>query len=46
MKIGITGVGGSIDQLVGQAKRAEEDGFSSLWYTSPVQGDPDRKSVV
>lgn len=40
MKIGITGVGGSIDQLVGQAKRAEEDGFSSLWYTSPVQGDP------
>lgn len=40
MRIGLAGVGATVDQLVRQAERAEADGFSSLWYTSATLGDP------
>jgi F420-dependent oxidoreductase-like protein len=40
MRIGLPGTGSSIDQIVRQAQRAEADGFTSLWYTSGVGGDP------
>ena len=40
MRIGLTGGASSVDKMVEQAKRAEADGFSSLWYASAVAGDP------
>src|SRR5262245_7594021 len=40
MRIGLTGRGSSVDQVVQQAKQAEADGFTSLWYASLVTGDP------
>lgn len=40
MRIGMTGGGTSVEKIVEQAKRAEADGFSSLWYASVVGGDP------
>ncbi|WP_216893914.1 TIGR03564 family F420-dependent LLM class oxidoreductase [Nocardia alni] len=40
MRIGLTGMGASVDKIVGQAARAEEEGFTSLWYASTVAGDP------
>jgi F420-dependent oxidoreductase-like protein len=40
MRIGLPGLGRSVDHLVEQAGRAEADGFSSLWYASAVAGDP------
>ncbi|WP_436791233.1 TIGR03564 family F420-dependent LLM class oxidoreductase [Yinghuangia sp. YIM S10712] len=40
MRIGLTGGGSTPDKLVEQAKRAEAEGFHSLWYASLVQGDP------
>ena len=40
MRIGLTGWGTSVDKVVAQAERAEADGFTSLWYTSVVTGDP------
>jgi len=40
MRIGLPGFGASVDQIVRQAVRAEADGFTSLWYTSAVLGDP------
>src|SRR5262245_11414130 len=40
MRIGLTGRGSSVDQVVQQAKQAEADGFTSLWYASMVTGDP------
>ncbi|WP_436792088.1 TIGR03564 family F420-dependent LLM class oxidoreductase [Yinghuangia sp. YIM S10712] len=40
MRIGLTGRPASTDQLVEQAKAAEEAGFSSVWYDSTVLGDP------
>lgn len=40
MRIGSTGGGGSVDKVVQQAKQAEADGFSSLWYASLATGDP------
>lgn len=40
MRIGLTGMGASVDKIVGQAERAEADGFTSLWYASTVAGDP------
>ncbi|MGO9872848.1 MAG: TIGR03564 family F420-dependent LLM class oxidoreductase [Acidimicrobiia bacterium] len=40
MRIGLPGLGASVDQIVRQAERAEADGFTSLWYTSAVVGDP------
>ena len=40
MRIGLPGLGTTPDQVVKQSARAEADGFSSLWYTSAVCGDP------
>src|SRR4051812_49064114 len=40
MRIGLTGGGQTVDKVVHQAKRAEADGFTSLWYASVVTGDP------
>jgi F420-dependent oxidoreductase-like protein len=40
MRIGLTGGGTSVDKAVEQAKQAEADGFTSLWYASLVTGDP------
>ena len=40
MRIGLTGFGTSVDQVVRQAERAEADGFAALWYPSAVLGDP------
>jgi F420-dependent oxidoreductase-like protein len=36
----LTGGGSSIDKIVDQAQRAEDDGFTTLWYASNVAGDP------
>lgn len=41
MRIGLTGGGATADRIVGQASRAEADGFSSMWYPSAAGGgDP------
>ena len=40
MRIGLNGGAGSIEKMVEQARRAEADGFSALWYPSAVAGDP------
>lgn len=40
MRIGLTGGASSVEKMVEQAKRAEADGFTSLWYASAVGGDP------
>ncbi len=39
MRIGLPGTGATVDHVVRQAQRAENDGFTSLWYTSAVAGD-------
>jgi F420-dependent oxidoreductase-like protein len=41
MRIGLTGGGTTADRIVGQAGRAEADGFTSMWYPSAAGGgDP------
>lgn len=40
MRIGLPGLGSTVEQVVRQAQRVEEDGFTSLWYTSGVVNDP------
>lgn len=40
MRIGLPGLGNTIEQVERQAERAEADGFSSLWYPSGILGDP------
>src|SRR5918992_3868569 len=40
MRIGLTGGGSTVEDLVAQAQQAEADGFTSLWYASVVLGDP------
>jgi F420-dependent oxidoreductase-like protein len=40
VRIGVTGGGATVEKVVRQAKQAEADGFSSLWYASVVTGDP------
>ena len=40
MRIGLTGSGSTADRIVQQARDAEADGFTSLWYASAVFGDP------
>jgi F420-dependent oxidoreductase-like protein len=40
MRIGLSGGAASTDTIVEQARRAEADGFTSLWYASAVAGDP------
>jgi F420-dependent oxidoreductase-like protein len=41
MRIGLTGGGTTADRIVGQARRAEDDGFTSMWYPGAAGGgDP------
>jgi F420-dependent oxidoreductase-like protein len=40
VRVGLTGGGATVDKIVRQAKQAEADGFTSLWYASVVTGDP------
>jgi F420-dependent oxidoreductase-like protein len=41
MRIGLSGSGSSIERIIDQARAAEADGFSSLWYPSTIGiGDP------
>jgi F420-dependent oxidoreductase-like protein len=40
MKIGLPGLGSTPGQIVRQAQRAEEEGFSSLWFTTGIAADP------
>jgi len=40
MRIGVVALGSHTDRVIAQAQRAEEDGFSSLWFTGAVPGDP------
>ena len=43
MRIGLTGGGATVDKVVRQAKQAEADGFTSLWYASAGHGRPARR---
>ncbi len=40
MRIGLPGLGRSVDDIVARAERDEADGFTSLWFASAVAGDP------
>jgi F420-dependent oxidoreductase-like protein len=40
LRIGVTARGSTADELVAHAKAAEEDGFSSIWYSHLLMGDP------
>jgi F420-dependent oxidoreductase-like protein len=40
MRIGLPGSGATPDAIIRQAQRAEEDGFTTLWYASAIAGDP------
>ena len=40
VRIGLTSWTNSVDRVVEEAKQAEADGFSALWYASGVTGDP------
>lgn len=40
MRIGLSGGASSVEKMVEQAKRAEADGFSALWYPGAIGGDP------
>src|SRR5580704_13531212 len=40
MRIGITARGSTPDEIVDHARQAEHDGFSSVWYSHLLMGDP------
>jgi len=40
MRIGLNGAARTVDEIVEHAVAAEAAGFSSLWFTSQVMGDP------
>jgi F420-dependent oxidoreductase-like protein len=40
MRIGLPGIGSTVENVIRQAEQAEADGFTSLWYASAVLGDP------
>lgn len=40
MRIGLTGGASTVDKITEQARVAELEGFTSLWYASSVAGDP------
>jgi F420-dependent oxidoreductase-like protein len=40
MRLGLTGSGATVIDVIVQALQAESDGFTSLWYASVVTGDP------
>jgi hypothetical protein len=45
MRIGLAGLGATVDRVIRQAERAEADGFAGLWYTSGVVGDLSRSKI-
>lgn len=46
MRIGLPGGGATVDKIIEQAQRAEDDGFSSLWYASAVGGGDPMAAIV
>jgi F420-dependent oxidoreductase-like protein len=40
MRIGLSGGGRDVERIIEQAKQAEADGFTALWYAGAVAGDP------
>ena len=46
MRIGLTASATTVDAAVRQAKQAEADGFASLWFASPLLGDPIAAMIV
>jgi alkanesulfonate monooxygenase SsuD/methylene tetrahydromethanopterin reductase-like flavin-dependent oxidoreductase (luciferase family) len=40
MRIGLLGSGTTAGEMVREARQAEAGGFSSLWYSGVVAGDP------
>jgi len=40
MRIGLPGLGSTVDDVVRRAQRADEDGFTTLWFNSAAAGDP------
>ncbi len=40
MRIGLTGYGSTVDEVIRHATKAEDDGFSALWYSSGAGADP------
>jgi F420-dependent oxidoreductase-like protein len=40
LRIGLTGGAKTVNKLIDQAQRAEDQGFTSLWYASTVLRDP------
>jgi F420-dependent oxidoreductase-like protein len=40
MRIGLPGAAASVEAIIARAQQAEADGFTSLWFTSNVAGDP------
>jgi F420-dependent oxidoreductase-like protein len=40
MRIGLSATGTDLDAMIAQARSMETDGFSSLWFGSPILGDP------
>jgi len=40
MRIGLPGLGSTVDDVVRRARRSEEEGFATLWFNSAAAGDP------
>ena len=40
MRIGLTARGNTIEEIISQARSAEAEGFTSLWFASMTLGDP------
>lgn len=40
MRIGLTGGAADADRVVDQARRAEDEGFTSMWFPGAAGGDP------
>jgi alkanesulfonate monooxygenase SsuD/methylene tetrahydromethanopterin reductase-like flavin-dependent oxidoreductase (luciferase family) len=40
MRIGLPGAAASVQDIIARARQAEADGFTSLWFTNNVAGDP------
>jgi F420-dependent oxidoreductase-like protein len=40
MRIGLSAMGGDLDGTIALARSMEVDGFTSLWFGSPIFGDP------
>jgi F420-dependent oxidoreductase-like protein len=40
VRIGVSATSRNLDEVIAQARSLEADGFSSLWFGSPILGDP------